>query len=142
MAEIVIATHGDLADGLKMSLEFILGAQKNLIALCAYTPKCPDLPKAVEKILSDHKDEDVIFITDIFGGSVNNDLQQIVNSNPKLHLVCGANLPLLIQLFNSLFSKDTKTAIQEAISAGKQGIINCDDVVLNNRLKEVDFDSF
>lgn len=40
MTKIVIATHGYLAKGLKMSTEFILGKQKNLFAICAYTSEC------------------------------------------------------------------------------------------------------
>lgn len=100
MTKFVIATHGYFAKGLKMSTEFIMGKQKDLFAICAYTPECKDFPQAVQTIINNSKD-DIVFGTDIVGGSVNTDLQKIVAASDRLHLVAGINLPFLLQFLTS-----------------------------------------
>jgi len=101
MTQVVIATHGLLAKGLRQSAEFILGKQKNLHAICAYTHECPNPDMKIKELITQYKDESIIFLTDIYGGSVNNYLEQIVAKDSKYYLICGVNLPLIIQLFNS-----------------------------------------
>ncbi|MCT6889655.1 MAG: hypothetical protein M3Z87_08400, partial [Lactobacillus sp.] len=121
MTKIVIATHGYLAKGLKMSTEFILGKQKNLFAICAYTSECQDFHKVVKDLIAKYDQEDIIFGTDIVGGSVNNDLQEFVAGNNRLHLVAGINLPFLIQ-FLTLNNDNVADNLAKSTQAAKSGI--------------------
>lgn len=142
MTKFVIATHGYFAKGLKMSTEFIMGEQKNLYAIPAYTPECKDFMGTVKKIININPEEDIVFGTDIAGGSVNNDLQQLVTTNDRLHLVAGINLPFLLQFLTSN-NKNISQTISESIKASKDGIINFDE--LEDQLKTgetEEFDSF
>lgn len=97
MTKFVIATHGHFAKGLKMSTEFIMGKQANLYVIPAYTKECMDFPEAIKNIIRQNPNEDIVFGTDIFGESVNNDLQKIDSADKKLHFVAGINLPFLLQ---------------------------------------------
>lgn len=142
MTKIVIATHGDLAKGLKMSTEFILGKQKNLFAICAYTTECPDFHKVVKNLITEYDQEDIIFGTDIVGGSVNNDLQEFIAENKRLHLVAGINLPFLIQ-FLTLNNDNVADSIVKSTQAAKSGIVNYDALDDTIQTGELDgFDSF
>lgn len=142
MTKLVIATHGYFSKGLKMSVELIMGKQENLYAIPAYTTECLDFPKAVKKIIEENEKEDIVFGTDIAGGSVNNDLQKITASNDKLHLVAGINLPFILQFLTST-NQDVSKLIDDSINASKEGIINFDNVNTETTSNEVDeFDSF
>lgn len=142
MTKIVIATHGYLAKGLKMSTEFILGKQKNLFAICAYTSECQDFHKVVKDLIAKYDQEDIIFGTDIVGGSVNNDLQEFVAGNNRLHLVAGINLPFLIQ-FLTLNNDNVADNLARSTQAAKSGIVNYDALDDTIQTDELDgFDSF
>lgn len=139
MTKIVIATHGYLAKGLKMSTEFILGKQKNLFAICAYTSECQDFRKVVKDLIAKYDQEDIIFGTDIVGGSVNNDLQEFVAGNNRLHLVAGINLPFLIQ-FLTLNNDNVADNLAKSTQAAKSGIVNYD--ALNDTIQTDELDGF
>lgn len=142
MTKIVIATHGYLAKGLKMSTEFILGKQKNLFAICAYTSECRDFHKVVKDLIAKYEQEDIIFGTDIVGGSVNNDLQEFVAGNNRLHLVAGINLPFLIQ-FLTLNNDNVADNLAKSTQAAQSGIVNYDALDDTIQTDELDgFDSF
>lgn len=142
MTKIIIATHGYLAKGLKMSTEFILGKQKNLFAICAYTSECQDFHKVVKDLIAKYDQEDIIFGTDIVGGSVNNDLQEFVAGNNRLHLVAGINLPFLIQ-FLTLNNDNVADNLAKSTQAAKSGIVNYDALDDTIQTDELDgFDSF
>lgn len=142
MTKIVIATHGYLAKGLKMSTEFILGKQKNLFSICAYTSECQDFHKVVKDLIAKYDQEDIIFGTDIVGGSVNNDLQEFVAGNNRLHLVAGINLPFLIQ-FLTLNNDNVADNLAKSTQAAKSGIVNYDALDDTIQTDELDgFDSF
>ncbi|MDO1605630.1 hypothetical protein Q2T76_06090 [Lactobacillus sp. YT155] len=142
MTQVVIATHGYLADGLKKSFEFIMGEKNNLTAISAYTPDCPNFTYVYQEFIDDHVNEEIIFITDIYGGSVNNELMQAMTDNNKIHLICGANLPLLLQLFINLDSLDIENTITDAIKAGQEGVKHCQRIDVPNETSANDFDSF
>ena len=141
MTKFVIATHGYFAKGLKMSTEFIMGKRNDLYAICAYTPECKDFPKAVQTIINNNKG-DIVFGTDIAGGSVNTDLQKIVASSDRLHLVAGINLPFLLQFLTSN-ETNVSEVINKSIEAAKEGIVNFDNLNTETSKDALDdFDSF
>lgn len=143
MTQIVIATHGDLATGLKMSTEFIMGEQTNLTAIPAYTDKCASVEKAVQDVIDAHPDEPMVVVTDILGGSVNTEVNAIIHDRPNAYQICGANLPLIIQLLINLQTNDTESAVAAAINAGKEGILDFKEYEDNQApTDENDFDSF
>lgn len=143
MTQIVIATHGDLATGLKMSTEFIMGEQPNLHAIPAYTDECVSVEKAIQDIISAYPEDELVVITDILGGSVNTEVNAIIHDRSNAYQICGANLPLIIQLLINLQSTDTAAVVAAAIKAGKEGILNFKEYEDNQATtNENDFDSF
>lgn len=96
----IMATHGKFAKGIKESIELILGKFENLEALCCYTEINFNLEHEIKKILTQNKNEEIIVITDIAGGSVNNGFLAEIENNKNLHIISGLNLPLMIELLN------------------------------------------
>ena len=42
MRKYVIATHGKMAEGIRSTLEIIVGPQENLTCINGYTEECPE----------------------------------------------------------------------------------------------------
>lgn len=96
----LMATHGNFAKGIKESIELVLGKFENLDELSCYTYKEFDLEKEIARIMEENKNNDLIVITDIYGGSVNNGFLQKIEEYNNLHIISGLNLPLMIELLN------------------------------------------
>lgn len=137
MTKLVIATHGYLAKELKTATESIIGKQKDLFAISAGTSECEDFYKTIKDLIAKYNQQDIIFGTEIVGGSVNHVLQELVAGNERLHLIAGINLPFLIQ-YLTLPKDDVFKNITQSTKAAKRGIVNYD--ALNTIIKTDELD--
>lgn len=121
MKKIVIASHSYLAEGMKKTVEFILGERQNISVMTAYIEEDFEIEEEIEKLFTELSDGDeLIVVVDILGGSVSNAFAQFLIKE-KFYLVSGMNLPLLLELITHL-DGDTTLAIQKGIEAGKSGV--------------------
>lgn len=98
MRKILLASHGKLAAGMKNSLEMVVGEQKSISALCAYVDDAPDPRDVFEREISQMAPGDeLIIVTDVLGGSVNNEASQF-NGLPGVYVVTGMNLAFVLNL--------------------------------------------
>lgn len=99
MKKLVLATHGYMAKGLKSSLEIIHGSVEDIIDISAFTDDCPNLEEAVETLLAQYTDGELVVLTDVFFGSVN---QLFMRAKAKkgrnFPLLTGVNLPMAMGL--------------------------------------------
>lgn len=121
MNKILIVTHSTLAEGLYNSIEFLIGNVKNISYINAYIDDS-DWTKQLDKFFKDfNKLNTYIVFTDLYGGSVN---QQLVQYQKQFDfiLITGTNLPVLLAtaLTPQQLSKQAMSSIiQEAQSALK-----------------------
>lgn len=127
MRRIVLASHGHLAAGMKHSLEMITGPNPNVLAICAYTDGAPDLAKALQESVDRlEDDDDLVIVTDVLGGSVNNEASQFRNVK-RVYVVTGMNLGFVLTL--ALGSDDnTPALIEEAIDIAKGQLVRMEPV--------------
>ena len=93
-----IITHGKFAEGIQQSLSIFLGEDHHFDAISAYVND--DLqPKAqIDEYMKTINDSDqLIFLTDIMGGSVNTLVMPYL-ARPNTYIIAGINFPLLLQL--------------------------------------------
>ena len=129
MIKLLLASHGDLAYGVYSSLKIIMGEQKNIATLCAYNKEDFDLKKEVWKIINDLKDDDkLIIVTDIFGGSVNNEFMNNLYRD-NLYLVSGLNLPLVMELMLIQDESNIDSMIQNALETSIKTIKYCNPII-------------
>ena len=130
MNKILLASHGPLANGMKKTAEFLMGQNENVETLCAYVDEqSKDLPAMVEKWMNErHPEDQWVVITDIFGGSVNNEFMQRLQ-NRRFWLVSGMNLPLVIQLAMAEDGGCISESIKEALETGREMICFCNPMV-------------
>lgn len=119
----VLITHGNFATGIKTTLEMIVGNQENIDYIDCYIKKEFDIEVEVSKILNKYKNQDIIFLTDIYGGSVNNYILSLLN-NENIYLISGFNLPLIMNLIENQ-ELSTNEMIENSIDNARNQIKQC-----------------
>lgn len=107
MVGVLILTHGKLADGLKNSVEMIMGQNDSFNTLGLY--EGDDFTEFKEKVLEQicelDRGEGVIVLVDLFGASPYNSVmfnyQEIKRREKKVRLITGVNLPMVIEALNA-----------------------------------------
>lgn len=137
MRKFLLASHAYFAEGIYSSLKMIIGEQNNVSTICAYTTENYDLKKELMPFIEAlQSDDELIIITDIFGGSVNNECMNIVGeADKKIYLIAGLNLPLLIELISKQFDEDNMYNIIEHALESSKGIIQfCNKVLETSKI--------
>lgn len=95
MRKVLIATHAQMAEGIKSTAEFIIGEKNNLTFINAYINDIP-FKDELDHFKKDLSEEDeVVILTDILAGSVNQEVTQLTD-RPHTHVITGVNLPLVL----------------------------------------------
>ena len=127
MRRYVLASHGKMAEGIKTTLEIIIGPQEDLTCVNAYTDECPDPLPEFQKVIEQYPNDEIVIMTDMLGGSVNNNAV-VLTKNPNVHVVTGMNLAVVISIIMSDQNSDTKEVIKHAIEQAREMIIYCNDL--------------
>lgn len=126
MVGIIIASHGDFADGIKMSGSMIFGEQKDVQSVTLQPSMGPDDLKAkLEKAVSSLEDqEQVLFLVDLWGGTPFNQVNGLFEAHKdKWAIVAGLNLPMLIEAYASRLSMNSAQEIAaHIIETAKDGV--------------------
>lgn len=130
MRKYIIATHGYMAHGITTTLNMLIGEPENLTVINAYTDECKDPVPEFEKVIAENPEDDIVIMTDLFGGSVNNNAMQLLG-NERVHVVTGINLAVVISIVMSAQDVDTKTMIAQAVAGAKDMIIYCNEMAAN-----------
>lgn len=124
MKYVVLMSHGHLASGMKSTVELIIGANEQLISYDAYVDGNSDIHSFFDSFIKEHPEDEIIAVTDVLGGSVNNDALTY-NHLPQVHIVTGMNTPLVLNLVLKA-DRDTETVIRESISESLELITCCE----------------
>lgn len=117
MRHVIIASHHRFAEGLADTLEFI-GGVENMRAVCAYVDETPLEEQAAKAFAAVAPEDEVLVLTDILQGSVNQAFAPYVGDH--VFLVAGVNVALCLELALSaepLSVAAIDAAIEQARSA-------------------------
>ena len=123
MKYIILMSHGHLASGMKSTVELITGENKRLLSYDAYVDGNGDIHSFFDSFIKEHPEDEIIAVTDVLGGSVNNDALTY-NHLPQIHVVTGMNVPMVLNLVLKM-DLDTETMIRESISESLELITCC-----------------
>lgn len=123
MIGIVIVTHGRLAIEFRAALEHVVGTQDQLETVTIgpddnVEQRRRDIIEAVKKVDSG---DGVVILTDMFGGTPSN-LAISVMSRPKVEVLAGINLPMLIKLVKVRDEAPLAEAVAAAQESGRKYI--------------------
>lgn len=129
MVQIILTSHGNLAKGMKDTLNMIIGDVSMVEAFSSYRDEEVNTKEAIVAIIKENYDKkDIFILTDILGGSVNTEIMSLINKYPKIHVLSGMNLPLVISLVTQV-GEISGTLLQEIIEESKQGIVDCNKLI-------------
>ena len=117
MIGLVLVTHGRLAVEFRSALEHVVGPQRQIDSVTIGPDD--DIEQCRKHILEAVKRVDggdgVVILTDMFGGTPSN-LAISVMSQPKVEVLAGINLPMLIKLA----SVRTRFSLEDAVAAAQE----------------------
>jgi PTS system mannose-specific IIA component len=123
MIGMVLVTHGHLATEFRAALEHVVGPQKQIETITIgpeddMEQRRKDIIAAVHRVDSGGG---VVVLTDMFGGTPSN-LAISVMDGPKVDVVAGINLPMLIKLASVREESSLEQAVIQAQDAGRKYI--------------------
>ena len=121
MIGLVLVTHGRLAIEFRSALEHVVGPQRQIEAVTIGpeddAEQCRrNIVDAVKRV---DTGEGVAILTDMFGGTPSN-LAISVMSQPKVEVLAGINLPMLIKLAKVRETCELEDAVTAAQEAGRK----------------------
>ena len=121
MIGLVLVTHGRLADEFKAALEHVMGPQKQIEAVTVGAEDDSDLCRSdiIEAVNRVDSGDGVAILTDMFGGTPSN-LAISCMSRPKVEVLAGINLPMLVKLAKVREERSLPDAIAMAQEAGRK----------------------
>lgn len=132
MKGIIIASHGNMAQGLLDTTKLFFGEQPQIKAFCLQANDNPDdfvevLKNGIKEV--DAGDGVVVFCDMLFGSPCNCMLRVLSEdiNNPKLDVVTGVNLAMVLQILSVRENSDC--SVQELIDAGNQGIADLKQIL-------------
>ena len=121
MIGLVLVTHGRLAIEFRSALEHVVGPQRQIEAITIGPDD--DVEQCRKNILDAVKrvdsGEGVAILTDMFGGTPSN-LAISCMSRPKVEVLAGINLPMLVKLAKVREERSLPDAIAMAQEAGRK----------------------
>ncbi|WVD68189.1 PTS sugar transporter subunit IIB [Orbus wheelerorum] len=145
MVGIILASHGDFAEGILQSGSMIFGEQENVKAVTLHPSDSPESLKdrMKEAIASFDNSEEILFLVDLWGGTPFNQANGLCDGHEdKWVIVSGLNLPMLIEAYASRLSmesaKEIATAIIEPAQEGIKSNVSTADVKSKNKAAPVE----
>src|SRR5881398_1365332 len=121
MIGLVLVTHGRLAAEFRSALEHVMGPQTQVEAVTIdpdddVEQRRKDIIEAVKRVDSG---DGVAILTDMFGGTPSN-LAISCMSRPKVDVLAGINLPMLVKLAKVRQDRPLPEAVDMAQEAGRK----------------------
>lgn len=126
MVSIVLASHGDLAAGIKQTGSMVFGDQEAVQVVSLQPSMGPDdfRAKVEEAVASFEDQEQVLFLVDLWGGTPFNQISGLIEGHDTWAIVTGVNLPMLIEAYSQRFdAKNTAHDIaKHLVTEAKAGV--------------------
>lgn len=126
MIGIILVTHGKLAEGLKDSVNMIIGEYSNLTTV-SFNPgeSIESLEDKLSKVLDDERTEKALIFVDVFAASPFNASMKAYNSledSKEIGVITGVNLPMVMEALLSSESDDLDGLVKSLIEGGRESI--------------------
>lgn len=123
--KILLATHGNLGEGLLESYQMISGETENIKTVKLTKSGIGDFKEKLRNQLNELTvTEKVLVLCDLKGGTPYNESFMYSLENPgKIEVVTGVNLPMLIEIgFLAESGTETSYLVDTAVNVGKESI--------------------
>lgn len=126
MVGIVLASHGELAAGVRQTSSMVFGDQENVAVVSLDPSMGPDDFRAnLEKAVATLEDqEQVLFLVDLWGGTPFNQTTAFAKGHDTWAIVTGLSLPMVIEAFSARFdpSKTAHEIAAHIVGEARKGV--------------------
>ena len=124
--KILVIGHGRFAEGIKSVANIIVGDLSEVTFMNTYVDDI-DFHIELDNYFSENKN--VLVLTDLFGGSVNQAIIQYI-TKVNIDVITGINIPLILEI---LISNTTGNNLdfRQIISSAKEQIVYVNDMLKN-----------
>ena len=129
MYDILILTHGPLAQAYKNTLQMFTSNMQGVYALGLDETGVENFREELKEVLKNiSSDKELLVLCDLFGGSPFNIATQELDAlSHKVEIVAGVNLPLLVEA--SIYRENClQENIEQLKNSAKQSIMQISDV--------------
>lgn len=135
MKGIIIASHGNMAQGILDTSKLFFGEQAQMKAFCLQANDNPEefvdvLKEGIKEV--DTGDGVIVFCDMLFGSPCNCMTKILAEDldNPKLDVITGVNLAMILQIL--AVRENSDCSVKELIDAGNQGITDLKETIKAN----------
>jgi len=136
MRKFLIVSHGEFAGGLRSAMELITGSAVSVAVLQAYIDGNKPVEEEIAAMLqSAGAGEEWVVFTDLLGGSITNQVLRMaadLGVADFVHVVAGANLPLVIEVMMADPGTPVKEVLADAIGMAREQLVYVNDLLHNN----------
>ena len=118
--EYLIATHSYMASGLRDAVEMLTGKKQNITVINAYIDS-DSFETELEKALQTIQGQNIIVLTDLLSGSVNQALMRY-KGDKQLYLA-GVNLPFALALLETDAEADTEARLRGCVERAREQMV-------------------
>ena len=118
----IIIGHGRFAGEIVNTAEKIVGKQPDIEVISNIGFSSEALCKKIEEVLKSNKKEEAIIFVDLPGGSCTICCYSLLKENCDLNVICGLNLPMLIEFFMLREKHSAQELIPILIEKGRDNI--------------------
>ena len=132
----IFASHGRLAQGVYNALEIITGGNENVTVYSAYLDQQQtNVEEEAEKLIASYPaGEEVIVLTDLYGGSVNTEFVKLIGKY-DIYVISGLNLPLALFILDSE-EENTDAMILNAVEQAKDSMQYCNQILKQGQAED------
>lgn len=121
MVNLILASHGPIAEAMLESAAMLYGQNKNIHAICLYSEDgVEEFQKKLRESISE--DEESILLVDIPGGTPSNQGMQLMETYPKLRVVAGMNLMMVLEAMIRIDTSELDGLLQLLLRTGKESV--------------------
>ncbi|MBS5989258.1 PTS sugar transporter subunit IIB [Anaerococcus hydrogenalis] len=125
MIGIILASHGEFANGIRQSGEMIFGEQEKLETAVLLPSMGPDdLRAELEEKIKKLDCQEILFLVDLWGGTPFNQVSALMDGHEENWAVLtGLNLPMLIEALGSRLMEEKSHDLAKALlEPAKEGV--------------------
>lgn len=122
MNKFLVASHANFATGAQSTIELFAGENKNISYIAAYNKDGASLESQLDEFFATLTEEDhVLIFTDLFGGSVNQQISVRAAKFTNVFIIAGFNLPVILE---ALLSAEpiTEEFVDQLLQSGRASL--------------------
>lgn len=124
MTPIIVTGHGEFATALQKTMEYVIGPQEDIYFINFNNGMGnQELEEKMRKLISDLDSDEIIFLSDLAGGTPFSTAVMISQDMPKCKVFGGCNMPMLFSALEMREDGSTEEIASSVLAEAKDSVI-------------------